>query len=104
MGRFEELAPAAAQQPRCRPARTTGRKTSKKGIDGDNGRRNREETRTQVRKEKRDEALRIKRQQMGGQVGGPGSPDPTSQMVPQMGGAAMGGAAPAVNPDIAEKL
>ena len=41
------------------------KKTFKKGIDSDDSRRKREETRIVVRKEKRDEALRAKRQGLG---------------------------------------
>ena len=41
------------------------KKNFKKGIDSDDSRRKREETRIVVRKEKRDEALRAKRRTQG---------------------------------------
>ena len=77
------------------------KKNFKKGIDSDDSRRKREETRIVVRKEKRDEALRAKRQGLG--VASPAGADPAG--APQNAAVEVGGqgAAPA-NPDIAEKL
>ena len=90
------------------PSRQDDRKKNfKQGISADESRRKREETRVSVRKEKREEKLRVKRQN---QLGGPGSPDSlgggqavgVGGMVPQEMGNAM--AAPMVNPDIQQKL
>jgi HEAT repeat protein len=93
------------------PSRQDDRKKNfKKGIDGADSRRSREETRITVRKEKRDEALRVKRQNQSG--GGADSPGMEMAAVGMGGFGEMPAVTPAqqdaavadVNPAIAEKL
>jgi importin subunit alpha-1 len=79
------------------------KKNFKKGIDADDSRRKREETRIVVRKEKRDEALRAKRRTQAF-----ASPDIAAAGAleaigtPQQVGGLQG--APSTNPDVQEKL
>ena len=77
------------------------KKNFKKGIDSDDSRRKREETRIVVRKEKRDEALRAKRRTQGAAPAAPEAAGNAAVGTPVQ----VGGEAPApANPDIAEKL
>jgi importin subunit alpha-1 len=72
------------------------KKNFKKGIDSDDSRRKREETRIVVRKEKREETLRAKRRGQTGPAASnaPGSHIEVAGQQPQS----------AVNPDVTEKL